>query len=190
MTTFALIRHAAHALVGRTIVGRTPGVQLSPEGQGQADALADWIAPGSIEALYSSPLERALATAARLAARLQLEVQIADELNEIDFAAWTNRTLAELHDLEHWRRFNIFRSGIRVPGGEAMVDVQGRMLRLVERLCRVHPDQTVALISHGDVIKAAVAHYLGVPLDLFSRIQISPASVSIVRMGRYGPEVC
>jgi probable phosphoglycerate mutase len=69
------------------------------------------------------------------------------------------------------------------------MDVQARMLRLIERLCSVHPDLTVALVSHGDVIKATLAHHLGVPLDLFQRIEISPASVSLVRIARYGPEV-
>jgi broad specificity phosphatase PhoE len=189
MTTFALIRHAEHGLLGHAIVGRAPGVRLSPEGSRQAEALAERLEGSSIRALYSSPLEWARATAAPVAARLHLEVQIADELNEIEFGEWTNRTLAELHDLQEWRRFNIFRSGSRIPGGESMVEVQGRMLRLIERLCSTHPAQTVALISHGDVIKATLAHYLGVALDLFQRIEISPASIGIVRIGRYGPEV-
>ena len=189
MTTFVLIRHASHGLVGRTIVGRAPAVRLSPEGLLQAEALAERLHASPIRALYSSPLERARATAAPIAARLRLEVQIADELNEIDYGAWTNQTLAELHDLEEWRWFNVFRSGSRVPGGETMVEVQGRMLRLVERLCSAHPEGTVALISHGDVIKATLAHYLGVSLDLFHRIEISPASISVVRIERYAPEV-
>ena len=189
MTTFALIRHASHDLVGRAIVGRTAGVQLSQEGLDQADALAERLQASSIQALYASPLERARATATPIAARLRLEVALADELNEIDFGAWTNRTLADLHDLDEWRRFNLFRSGSRIPGGETMVEVQDRVLRLVERLCSAHPEATVALISHGDVIKATLAYYLGVPLDLFQRIEISPASVSIVRIERYGPEV-
>jgi probable phosphomutase (TIGR03848 family) len=189
MTTFVLIRHARHALVGRTIVGRAPGVRLSAEGLREAQALAERFETGSIQALYSSPLERARATAAPIAARLRLEVEIADELNEIDYGAWTNRTLADLHDLDEWRRFNIFRSGSRIPGGETMVEVQGRMLRLVERLAAAHPEQTVALVSHGDLIKAALAHHLGVSLDLFQRIEISPASLSVVRIERYGPQV-
>jgi probable phosphomutase (TIGR03848 family) len=189
MTTFVLIRHADHALLGHTIAGRAPGVRLSPEGVREVEALAARLEGSSIRALYSSPLERARETAAPIAARLRLEVQIADELNEIDFGEWTNRTLADLRELEEWRRFNMFRSGSPIPGGETMVEVQGRMLRLVERLCARHPGQTVALISHGDVIKAALAHYLGVPLDLFRRIEISPASISIVRMERSGPEV-
>jgi probable phosphomutase (TIGR03848 family) len=189
MTTFALIRHASHGLVGRAIVGRAPRVPLSAEGLRQADALAERLEASSIQALYSSPLERACATAAPIAARLGIEVQTADELNEIDYGAWTNRTLAELHELEEWRRFNLFRSGSRIPGGETMIEVQERMLRLVERVCSAHPDRAIALISHGDVIKATLAYYLGVPLDLFQRIEISPASVSIVRIERYGPEV-
>ena len=189
MTTFALIRHASHALLGHTIVGRMPGVELSASGIREAEALARRIEGSPIRALYSSPLERARATAAALATRLRLEMQIADELNEIDYGAWTNRTLADLHDREAWRRFNLFRSGSRIPDGETMLEVQGRMLRLLERLCSAHPEETVALVSHGDVIKAALAHCLGVPLDLFQRIEITPASLSIVRMERYGPEV-
>lgn len=189
MTTFALIRHARHRLVGHTIVGRSAGVRLSPEGVRQAERLAGRLAASSITAVYSSPLERATDTAREIAALLQIEVEVAEELNEIDFGAWTNRTLPDLHEQPEWRRFNQFRSGTPTPEGETMLDVQGRMLRLIERLCAVHAEQTVALVSHGDVIKAALAHYLGVPLDLFQRIEISPASVSVVRVERHGPEV-
>jgi broad specificity phosphatase PhoE len=189
MTIFALIRHAEHALVGHTIVGRAPGVPLSPGGSRQAERLAARLESSSIRALYSSPLERARETAAAIAGRLRLEVAVAKELDEIEFGAWTNRTLAELRDLEEWRRFNFFRSGSAIPNGETMVEVQSRMLRLLERLRGTHPDRVVALVSHGDVIKATLAHYLGVPLDLFHRIEISPASVSIVRVEPFGAEV-
>ena len=189
MTTFALIRHASHALLGHTIVGRLPGVQLSARGLREAEALASRLAGWPIQALYSSPLERARATAAAIADRLRLEVQAADELNEIDYGAWTNRTLADLRQIPEWRRFNLFRSGSRIPGGESMVEVQDRMLQLIERLCCVHPEQTVALVGHGDVIKAALAYYLGVPLDLFGRIELSPASLSVIRVEPHGPQV-
>jgi broad specificity phosphatase PhoE len=124
-----------------------------------------------------------------IAALLGVEVEVAEELNEIEFGAWTNRTFLDLREEEEWLRFNQFRSGSEIPDGETMVEVQGRMLRLIERLRAAHPEQIVALVSHGDVIKATVAHYLGVPLDLFHRIEISPASVSIVRVERHGPEV-
>ena len=61
-------------------------------------------------------------------------MQIADELNELDFGDWTNQKLTDLHALEEWRQFNRFRSGSRVPNGEAMIEVQCRLLRLIERL--------------------------------------------------------
>jgi probable phosphomutase (TIGR03848 family) len=189
MTTFALIRHASHALLGQRIVGRLPGVQLGPDGVREAGALSGRLEGWPVQALYSSPLERARATAAPIADRLGLEAQIADELNEIDYGEWTNRTLAELGELPEWRRFNDFRSGSRIPGGESMIDVQARILRLIERLCSVHPEQTLALVSHGDVIKATLAYYLGVPLDLFQRIELSPASLSVLRVEPHGPEV-
>jgi probable phosphomutase (TIGR03848 family) len=189
MTTFALIRHASHALLGHRIVGRRPGVQLGPDGVREAEALGGRLATWPIRALYSSPLERGRATAAAIAGRLGLEVQIADELNEIDYGQWTDRALADLREIPAWQRFNEFRSGSRIPGGESMIDVQARMLRLVERLCAAHPEQTVALVSHGDVIKATLAYYLTVPLDLFQRIELSPASLSILRVEPHGPGV-
>jgi probable phosphomutase (TIGR03848 family) len=189
MTTLALIRHAAHDLVGHTIVGRASGVRLSLEGVRQAEALAGCLGQSAISTLYSSPLERALETAAPIAARLGLGVVVAEELNEIDFGAWTGRSVAELNKIEAWRQFNLFRSSARIAEGETMAEVQARFLRLVERLCAVHAGQTVALVSHGDVIKAALAHYLGVHLDLFQRIEISPASLSLVRLSPYGPQV-
>src|SRR5919108_5750338 len=105
MTTFALIRHAEHRLVGHTMVGRASGVRLSPEGVGQAERLAERLAGSSIGALYSSPLERAVHTAVAIAARVGVEVEVAEELNEIEFGAWTNRTLEDLRPVEEWRRF-------------------------------------------------------------------------------------
>jgi probable phosphomutase (TIGR03848 family) len=189
VTTFALIRHASHALLGHRIVGRRPGVQLSPDGLREAQALAQRLEGWPIRALYSSPLERARATAAAIGGRLGLEVQVADELNEIDYGEWTDRALADLHALPEWQRFNLFRSGSRIPDGESMVEVQARMLRLIERLCAAQPEQMVALVSHGDVIKATLAYYLGVPLDLFQRIELSPASLSILQLEPHGPEV-
>jgi broad specificity phosphatase PhoE len=173
MTAFALIRHASHDRLGHTLVGRASGVQLSADGAREAEDLAARLEAGSIHGLYSSPSERARETAAAIADRLHLEVEIADELNEIDFGAWTDRTFADLSDIAEWRRFNDFRSGSRPPNGEATIEVQGRMLRLIERLCARHADETVALVSHGDVIKAALAHYLGVSLDLSGQMRPS-----------------
>jgi broad specificity phosphatase PhoE len=132
---------------------------------------------------------RAQQTAAPLAARLGLPVRTADALAEIDYGDWTERPLDELRPLDRWNQWNAFRSGARVPGGERMLETQSRAVHLMLDLRARHDGQAVALVSHGDVIKAALAYFLGTPLDLFQRIEISLASVSVVSIGDYGPWV-
>jgi probable phosphomutase (TIGR03848 family) len=189
MTTFLLIRHGLCDSVGRAIAGRAPGVHLNHTGQAQAEALAHRLAGIPIAAVYSSPLERARETATPLAKRQGKSVAIVPELNELDFGDWTGRTLAELDQADGWREFNAFRSGTRIPGGELMSDVQSRAVGALERLARWHGDATVAAVSHGDVIRAMLTYFLGMPLDLLQRLEIAPASISVVRFDRYGPVV-
>lgn len=189
MTVFYLIRHAAHGLLGHKMAGRMPGVSLSSEGSAQAQRLADRLASLPIGAVYASPLERARETAQPLADALGLTIEIADQVNELDFGDWTGGTLEELSEIPEWRLFNSFRSGTRIPGGELMLEAQGRIVGFLERAARRHMEAHIAVVSHGDVIKSALAYYLGVSLDLFQRIEISPASVSIVELHLWGPRV-
>lgn len=189
MTTFYLIRHAAHDLLGRAMAGRMPGVSLNPAGRDAAERLAEHLAAVPFAAVYSSPLDRARETAAPLAARQGLAVQIEPALDEIDFGDWTGRTLEALHGLERWRLFNSFRSGTPIPGGERMLEVQARIAAAMLRLRERHPGGTVALVGHGDVLKSALAFWLGVPLDLFQRIELAPASRSIVALSDHGPKI-
>jgi broad specificity phosphatase PhoE len=135
------------------------------------------------------PVVRTQQTADSLADLLQLPVHTADALAEIDYGDWTGRTLDELRPLAAWQQWNAFRSGTRVPGGERMLEIQSRVVHFVLDLRTKHDGQVVALVSHGDVIKAALAFFLGVPLDLFQRIEISLTSVSVVNIGDFGPWV-
>lgn len=189
MTIFFLIRHALHSLGGETIAGRLPDVHLSPAGQAQATQLATRLGEAPLKAIYCSPLERTRETAATIGAQLALEPQILSDLHELDFGDWMGQKLDALRPQEKWRQFNAFRSGTRAPNGELMLETQLRIIGCMARLRERHPNESVALVSHGDVIKSAVAYYLGVPLDLFQRIEISPASVSIVAIADYGPWV-
>jgi len=84
-----------------------------------------------------------------------------------------------------WRRFNLLRSSTAAPGGELMLDVQARIVRAMENLRLRHADQDVAIISHGDIIRAAVAHYAGIPIDLFERIEISTASTTVMTLDEH-----
>ncbi|AIE86681.1 histidine phosphatase family protein [Fimbriimonas ginsengisoli] len=185
MTVFLLIRHALHELGGETIAGRLPGVHLSPDGRAQAAELAERLRELPIKAIYSSPLDRTCETASYLSGN----VEPSAEIQELDFGDWMGQRLDALRPQEKWRQFNSFRSGTRAPNGELMLETQVRIVTFMMRLRERHPFDHVALVSHGDVIKSAVAYFLGIPLDLFQRVEISPASVSMIAIGDYGPWV-
>lgn len=184
MTRFLLVRHAAHDWLGRGIAGRLPGVGLNREGVREAAALPQRLREREVQAIYSSPQQRARETAAPLAAARALDVRVDEALAEIDFGEWTGRTFAQLEaDTERWRAWCERKSSAAAPGGEAFAAVQRRIMGRLRELCELHPQGTVALFSHGDVIKAALAGCLGVPLDNVDRFEIAPASVSVVDMG-------
>lgn len=175
-TTIHLVRHGDYSQLGRVLAGRMPGYSLSKPGREQADKVAAALARRPILAVVSSPLERAQETAAPIAARHGLDVTIDADLNEIDFGAWAGSEFAILHATPEWRAFNVFRSTAEIPGGETMLMAQTRGIAVMRRLCSRFPVGEVVAVSHGDVIKAVLAHFLGVALDLFARIEIAPAS--------------
>jgi broad specificity phosphatase PhoE len=187
-TTFLLIRHGAHVLGHGIIAGRTD-VPLSPLGQQQAAGLIERVGHLPIQAIYCSAIPRARETAMPLAQHLRLESHANEALNEIDYGDWTEKHLDDLRPQERWRQWNAFRSGCGVPGGERMLETQSRVVTEMLRLKERHPGEMIALFSHGDPIKSAIAYWLGAPLDLFLRIEISLASVSVVQLGDYGPHV-
>jgi probable phosphomutase (TIGR03848 family) len=181
-TTVLLVRHGMTDYVGRALAGRSTDVHLNPEGRQQAERLAARLAHYPLSALYSSPLERALETAAPLAAARSLDVRLCEGAMELDFGEWTGRTMAELEADPLWTRFNTERTATRAPGGELMSEAQSRMIGAVEALRGRHAGAAIALVSHADVIRAALAHYAGISLDVMSRFDIRPASVSAVRL--------
>ena len=189
MTTFLFIRHALVDAVGVSIAGWTPGIRLNREGRLQARSLGRGLRGFAIAAVYSSPLERAQETADIIADQLEIAVQVCDSIGEIRYGEWTGWELARLRGNRTFDLFNSFRSSTRVPGGELLIEVQARVVGEIERLRNRHPDETVILVSHGDVIRAAIAHLAGVPLDLLHRIEISPASVSVARIGESDAEL-
>jgi len=184
-----LVRHAAHGLLGRVLTGRQPGVSLSAEGRAQAGRLAGRLALEPIRAVQTGPLERARETAAPIAARLNLAPEVAPALNEIDFGAWTGRPFDALDGDPDWARWNATRSLARPPGGETMLEVQARMTAHIEGLRAAYRDAAVALVSHCDVIRATLLHYLGVSTDHYDRIAVDPASLSTIVVGDWGGRV-
>jgi probable phosphomutase (TIGR03848 family) len=180
MTRFLLIRHATTDANGKRLAGRRAGMHLDEHGRRQSQVLAERLARLPVAAIYSSPLERTVETAEPIAKLLGREVVTREELLEIEFGDWTDKGFGELDPLPEFRRFNEFRSCARVPGGEFMLQAQLRMVLGLDALRRLHPDECVAVVSHGDMIRAAIAYYAGIPLDLFQRLEVSPASISTI----------
>ena len=180
MTTFFLIRHGACDGLGRTLWGRTPGVCLNEEGKVQAQQLAGRFRGITLRAIYSSPLERALETAETLARENKLEVHKDQSFNEIHFGHWTGKSLDVLAGDECWHRFNSEREATRIPGGESFLEVQNRAVTALYSLHSQNDNANVAIISHADVIKAAIAYFKSVPIDVLQRIEVSPCSVNVI----------
>lgn len=193
MIRILLIRHAETELLGRVLYGRMPGVHLSAEGIRQAQALARGLHERfTIAEVVSSPLERARHTADQIAEPRALPVTIDDDLTEIDYGSWMGKPFSELHDLPHWRRFNQLRSITSPPGGEFMLQIQLRAWKSLDRILEHKRDSgeaTIAIVTHGDVIRALLLLLLGLPIDHIHRLEISPASVSEVLLGGYAPVV-
>jgi probable phosphoglycerate mutase len=178
-TRIFLIRHGLNDYVKEhRLAGRTPGVHLNAEGHAQASALAERLASDTIATIYSSPLARACETAAPVAARLDLELQLLDGVKETDCGEWTGQPLDDLSKTDLWRQVQGCPSIFRFPGGESFVEIQARVVAALDYVRLAHPGQTVAVFSHADPIKLAVAFYLGTPLDLFQRIEVAPASIT------------
>lgn len=188
-TTFFLVRHAAHGLLGRVLTGRMPRVHLAESGHSQARQLARYFASQRIDGVQSSPRERAEETARPIAVQAEVDCELADALDEIDLGEWTGRTFEELDGDPRWRAWNTSRSTARPPGGESMAEVQTRLVAHLRQAHSASPDGRLVLVSHGDVIKAAILHVLGMTADAFSAFEISPAGVSTVVLGDWGAKV-
>ena len=183
MRLLLLVRHAVTEHTGARLSGWMPGLHLSEEGRRQAEGLAGRLEPVPLDAVYASPLERCQETATAVAEAKGLKLETLDDLGEVRYGDWTGRTLKELAREPLWKVVQATPSAARFPDGESLFEMQARAVLAVERLREAHPRQAVAVCSHADVIKALVCHYLGMHLDLFQRVVVSPASVTAIAFG-------
>jgi len=186
-TTLVLVRHGvtAHTVEKRFSGGLSsanPG--LSDEGRDQIRAVADWLSPlaDRIDAIVSSPVRRTVESAEILAEVLGHAVLVEDGFAEMEFGAWDGMTFAEVSEQ--------FQDGLDawlgaldvVPGdsGESFVAVQERVLDALQRVLDAHAGRTVVVISHVTPIKTLVAHAVGAPLPAVYRMELTPASVTVL----------
>lgn len=181
MTTVLLIRHATTAATGSRLGGRTQA-PLDEAGRTQAEGCAQRLADVPLKAVYASPLARTRETAEIVAGPHGLDVLPLDGVNEVDYGGWTDKPLTQVSRTKLWPVIQQLPSLVRFPDGETIREAQLRAVDAVEGLVVRHRRQTVGVVSHADVIKLLVAFYLGQPLDAFQRLQVAPASVTMLQL--------
>ena len=185
-TTLLLVRHAVTPQTGPMLSGRSPGIDLSQEGQAQAAATADRLAALPIVAVYASPIERTRQTAEAIARHHGLEVRIVEGVIEADYGDWTGGQLEDLAKTDLWKVVQRAPSRARFPNGESIAEMQTRTIGALERLVAEHAGEMIVVVSHADPIKSVIAYFTGVHLDLFQRVAVSPASVTVFTIGPHG----
>jgi probable phosphoglycerate mutase len=181
-----LVRHAVTAQTGPILSGRLPGIDLSETGLAQARVVGERLAPLPVRAVYASPIERTRQTAEHIAGHHALPVRVLDGVLEADYGEWTGQKISELAGTDLWKTVQVAPSRARFPGGESIAAMQARMVAALEDVVAAHPSQTVVVVSHADPIKSAIAHFTGMHLDLFQRVMVSPASVTVFELGALG----
>ena len=197
MATVILVRHGrTTANASGLLAGRTPGVELDQVGRDQAAATGDRLAVVPLAGVVSSPLERCRQTAQFILDRQAgtPHTPVEDGLTECDYGAWQGRTLQDLAKEELWKTVQSQPSAVTFPGGESMAAMQARSVAAIRRHDAAFeaehgPGAVWVAVSHGDIIKSVLADALGMHLDMFQRINVGPASVSIVHYGAGRPTV-
>jgi probable phosphoglycerate mutase len=182
-TYIVLVRHGTTPTTGKELPGRKPGLYLSEAGIKEARAAGEIIKeafPKSVAVIYSSPLERARQTADEIAAKLSTKVVTEDNLLECDFGRFTGRKLNDLYKIKAWSQLHRNPGGFRFPQGESFVEMETRMKAFLESCLKTHSGKTVVLVSHADPIKVLINFALGLHINNFQRLVISPASVSVL----------
>src|SRR5215208_5765303 len=189
MPLVLLIRHGENDFVKTgKLPGQSAGIHLNERGQKQAHALREALIHVPIKAIYSSPLERAMETAAPVATSHKLDIIQEPNLVDANVGKWQGKSLKSLRLTNAWKVVQHSPSRFQFPEGESFIDVQTRIADTLESIMRKHskPKDIIAVVFHADPIKLAVAHFLGLPLDHFQRLSCDTGSLSALYVGEMG----
>jgi broad specificity phosphatase PhoE len=189
MPILLLIRHGENDFIKTNkLAGRLPGVHLNARGQKQAEALGEALKDIPIRAVYSSPLERAMETAAPIASPRGLQIIPEPDLMDTNVGKWQGRSWKVLRRTKAWKIVQNSPSRFRFPEGESFPETQLRVANLLERIVQMHnkPQEIVAVVFHADPIKLAISHFISLPLDRFQRLGCETGSLSMLFVGESG----
>jgi probable phosphomutase (TIGR03848 family) len=193
-TVILFVRHGLTPTTGKELPEPGAGPGLSEQGIWQAQQAGRYIAElrpslPPLAALVSSPLTRTKQTARAVGEAVGLDFTEEPALVDCDTGEWAGCKLTDLMKKPEWSTVQHYPSTFTFPGGEGMSGMQARMVSAARRLVRDHEGKSVIAVCHADPIKAVLADALGMHLDMFQRITVSPASVSVVSYGPAGPSV-
>jgi probable phosphoglycerate mutase len=189
MPLLLLIRHGENDFVKTgKLPGQTAGIHLNERGQKQAQALGEALKDVPLKAIYSSPLERAMETAAPIAEARKLEILREPDLMDTDVGSWQGKSLKVLRLTKVWSIVQNAPSRFRFPDGESFVESQARYVGALERIVKKHskPKDILAVVFHADPIKLVVSHFLGLPLDHFQRLSCDTGSLTALYVSASG----
>jgi probable phosphoglycerate mutase len=191
MTQILLVRHAVNDFVKTgKLAGWLPDIHLNDEGKAQAEVLGQRLADAPLNCIYASPLDRTMETAQAISQHHpSLEVVEFPQMGEVQYGDWQGQPIAALTRRKMWHVIQEYPSRAEFPNGETMREAQTRAVNAVESLATAHPREMIVVVSHADLIKMVMAHFLGMHLDNFQRIVVSPASISILQLGYGRPYV-
>ena len=189
MTIFYLVRHGVTPHTGHRLSGRMPDIHLNDAGRSEAEGAASSLAKVRLQSIYSSPIDRCTETAKIIADKHGLPVRTRKDLAEVEYGSWTNRSLKTVARTKLWSSVQRWPAGTRFPEGESFVEIQSRGVAVLENLRIRHPKDRICVVSHGDVLRLVIAHYMGIHLDLFQRILVTPGSISVLSVTNSGPVV-
>ena len=181
MPILFLIRHGENEFTQKgRLPGHLPGIHLNERGKEQAAQLAESLGKLPIKAIYASPLERAVETAAPIARALNLEIELRPGLRDSNTGSWSGKEIRKLRNDPAWKIVQNTPSRARFPEGESFLELQTRIVNEIEDIAARHPKDLVAVVYHADPILLTVAYYLGLPLDEFHRLAMSTGAASLL----------
>lgn len=187
--TIHLVRHGAHADAGRVLTGRGGDDGLAPVGEAQAAWAAERLASQTIVRVETSPQRRTRETAAVIATSCGALPRVVPALDELDYGAWTGRVIADLAGDPDWAHWNSARSRAGTPRGERMTDAVARAVAHLDTLGAGDWPGAIVCVSHSDIIRGVVAHYLGLSLDRMLAFDIDPGSITSLVVGDWGGQL-
>ena len=169
----------------RRIMGREP-VALNERGREMVEAAAGHLAGEGIAAIYSGTLERTRETSRILAEAWEVDMILEPRLDESAYERWVGRRYGELKGDRDFDLYGTRPTESDFSRGEGMRDIQSRALAVIERISEEARGEKAALVSHADVIKPVITHYLGMDLDAMHRLAVANASITLLDLGYPG----